>query len=128
MNKNLDYFGIGISALCLVHCLVLPGFLMSLPILARYYFTHAYAHLALAFFICPIALIALWKGYRKHGKLAILALGITGVGLIVLAALTRVTMLALVPYETYITLLGSVLLILAHALNLLNLPKASCPT
>lgn len=127
MAKKLDYLGISISLLCLIHCLGLPLVLMSLPILARYYLTHPYFHVALALVIVPVALIALWRGFRQHQKISIFILGLLGVILILVASVTRVTFDLFRMYEPIFTIFGSVILSISHVLNLRQVKTCQLP-
>jgi len=118
MSKRLDFLGICLSVLCVAHCLLLPVVMMALPILARYYLSHPYAHLGLAFTVFPIAIASLWSGYLSHRRWWVFLVGMTGGSFIVFASLTRVTWSQLASLELIMTVVGSVLLIFAHTLNL----------
>jgi hypothetical protein len=125
--KKLDYWGIWLSLLCLAHCLLLPAFLMALPILARYYLVHPFVHFGLSCLVFPVAILSLWSGYRVHLNKWVLVLGILGALLIVWASLTRVTLVMLARYELYFNVLGSLLLMVSHLWNIRSMKICRIP-
>jgi len=127
MFKKLDHIGISLSFLCLVHCVVLPMVPISLPILARYYLTHPYLHVVLAIVVFPVALIALWRGFRCHQRTSIFIFGLIGVILILLASTTWVALEFIRPYETILTITGSAILVTSHTLNLMQMKICQIP-
>ena len=132
-HPALDVLGAGLSALCLVHCLLLPLLPLLLAVPALPVIHDERVHTGLLVVILPIALVALWRGLRHHGRIGVPACGALGAVLLILGALTErfgighfgtPTVLAEhfgehfgTPIETSLTVLGSVLLSSAHLFN-----------
>ncbi len=134
----LDALGIGLSALCIVHCLALPFILIALPSLTGLFGIDAWFHTALAIVLPGIALVALVQGYLRHRTPMTLALGGLGLCFIWFAltipgcascancATTAADgsttahagpMFMGLPLHNVVNTVGSVLLISAHVLN-----------
>lgn len=86
MNQSWDRLGISASILCILHCLLTPVLVVGMPFVGHF-FAHAWFHIVIVVFIVPIAVWALWNGYRIHRKRSVLWLGGIGIAL-VLAAVT----------------------------------------
>lgn len=82
--KRLDGIGIGISALCLVHCLAVPLGTALLPLFAQSLAMPEWVHLVLLSAAFPVAASALWQGWRRHGRIGIALMGAVGAGLLAL--------------------------------------------
>lgn len=81
-SSLLDRLAIGLSGLCLLHCMA--GFLMlSLFALSGDLLDHRVHVIGLGLAM-PLAAVALWRGWRKHGRSGIAVAGV--VGLLVMAA------------------------------------------
>jgi hypothetical protein len=110
-----DRFGIALSGLCAVHCLVLPfilPFVGFFAALAESEWTHVF----LAIGVVPTVVFAAARGYRRHGKREILWL--LGVGaLAVVAALGVGEFAGDGRLEAAFTTCGSALLIAGHWKN-----------
>lgn len=111
-----DKIGIGLSVLCLVHCLTLPMIILSLPIMARFYLGNPFVHIGLAILILPVGLISFFKGYGHHHNWRPMALGFLG---LVMISVTPILVHILnwnLP-ESLLVAVGSVVLIFAHIKN-----------
>lgn len=115
-HSNLDRLGIFISSLCIVHCLLLPIFILSLPIMARYYLAHPWFHVVIAVLVIPVGLFAFIRGFRHHRKKIVVGLGIPGLLIVAFGPLLVHTLFNKWN-EAAILLVGSALLIAAHILN-----------
>ena len=82
----LDKAAIGISALCVVHCLAMPLALVALPALASLPVADEHFHLALVFVVIPTSMIALTLGCRRHQRWHVAAWGGVGVVILTVAA------------------------------------------
>lgn len=106
-----DSFGMGASALCLVHCLALPLLAPFIPFLDSLADAE-WVHVALFLMVAPTAAFALLTGFRHHREIRIPLAGWSGV-----------TLLALPLHEAFHTLdtplsvAGGMLLIAAHLGN-----------
>ncbi|MEM1271992.1 MAG: MerC domain-containing protein, partial [Bacteroidota bacterium] len=102
-----DRVGIGVSALCAVHCLAVPLVAVTLP----FWFveaSHEWVHVVLALVLVPVTLIAM---RHAHGRRSVLALLGAGMALVVSALLLPEGA------EMAVTLIGSLLLIAGHTMN-----------
>ncbi|MEN5147001.1 MerC domain-containing protein [Brevundimonas diminuta] len=108
-----DFAAIGLSCLCMVHCLALPVAASLLPLFG----TFAEAPWVHWVFAATAAPIAAWTLTRPdaHGRRAwpLIALGATGVALLFLAAAEWPSH----ELETPITVSGGLMLAVAHLLN-----------
>ncbi|WMO14452.1 MerC domain-containing protein [Pseudoalteromonas piscicida] len=117
MNAKVQSFGdkaaIGLSMLCLVHCLILPFLLFVLPPLAGLLALSDEAfHEWLLIAVLPISVLALGFGYVRHKSGLVVGLGLMGCTFLVLA-----TILGEQRGETLFTVLGSMLISYAHLRN-----------
>ncbi len=112
-TRLLDRSAIGLSGLCLVHCLAFPVVIALSPamgsVLPRLWWVHPVI-LAAAL---PLAGIALWRGWRGHRDRRPGLLGALGLTLMV-AGLASGEEAVL---ETVLTVVGGLTLASAHALN-----------
>ncbi|KJZ01545.1 MULTISPECIES: MerC domain-containing protein [Pseudoalteromonas] len=117
MNAKVQSFGdkaaIGLSMLCLVHCLILPFLLLVLPPVAGLLALSDEAfHEWLLIAVLPISVLALGFGYVRHKSGLVVGLGLMGCTFLVLA-----TILGEQRGETLFTVLGSMLISYAHLRN-----------
>jgi hypothetical protein len=112
----LDRAAIGLSMLCLVHCLALPVLLVLIPPLAALPFAGESFHLILVFMVLPTSIVALFLGCRRHRDWSVLALGSCGVGVLLVAALLGPGLLG-EGGEKLVTVIGSILVAVSHVLN-----------
>lgn len=108
-----DGLAIAASALCLVHCLVLPGAILLLPAAALWMALPESLHAWLLGLTLPVSVAALIVGFRRHRQT--LPLAIAGAGSLCLAA--AVLLARSGAGETGLTVIGSALLIAGHMIN-----------
>lgn len=106
--------GLAISAsiLCLAHCLFLPLVLAWSPALSRTFDLPFDLHLWIVLIAGPISLTILVRA-AKRARMGILATGVAGLSLLVLALVLPVTEMQ----EIAISSIGSMLLAMAHLAN-----------
>lgn len=111
--RVFDASAIGLSGLCLLHCLALPVLAALLPALAAW--SHAeWVHAAFVLLAFPLAGLALWRSHRVRPLPASLwALSASGLVALTLGAVGWPAE----SLETPITVAGSVMLASAHAWN-----------
>ena len=110
MQKVLDATAVGLSGLCMIHCLALPLAAAALPLAGE--LAHAeWVHWAVLAAAAPVAIFALGPAYRRSRFIPLL--GLSGVALLLLGALDLPGM----PPEALITTLGGLTLASAHILN-----------
>lgn len=119
---SFDKWGIYLSGLCAAHCLFVPVSLALLPSYSHL-FTSEWVHLAILALVLPLALLAIWRGYRRHQARQVLVFGSAGVSLLILGVLLEAWSGA---WEFSLTLLGSLILISAHVMNLRRSHKTDC--
>lgn len=112
-QRVLDGLAIGASALCLIHCLLLPALIVLLPMLAGYLALPEQFHVAALAFAVPTSAIALSLGYRRHHKRAAILIVLPGIALLALGAFVAPSE----SIETALTVPGATLLAIGHALN-----------
>jgi hypothetical protein len=111
-NTLLDRLAIGLSGLCLLHCMA--GFvLLSLFALSGDLLDHRVHIVGLALAM-PLAAVALWRGWRQHGRASIALFGI--LGLVLMAASVAVGHGQMT--EMLLSMVGVTLLAVAHWRNL----------
>jgi len=120
-KSNTSYFdriGIGLSLLCLVHCLLLPFAVMLMPALELFPGVESAGHaegvhLVLLFFIVPAAYLGWVRGYRHHRNVSVILTGMTGLGLLLLAFQFTDTLV-----HVALTSIGGLMIMFTHFLNL----------
>lgn len=113
MTRWLDQGAIGLSALCLVHCLALPLVVLALPVAGEILPRQWWAHPAIFLLAVPLAAVALMRGWQQHRDRRPMIIG--GVGL----ALLGVGLLGAEgsAVEIVFTVLGGTVVGTAHLLN-----------
>lgn len=114
MNGFWDRLGISTSILCMLHCLLTPLLVIFIPVLGQY-FSHEWFHAVIAVVVIPVAVWALWNGYRLHKNKRVLWLGTPGIIIVCLAMFTGIHDLR---YEFALMLVAGLLLTSAHYINL----------
>jgi uncharacterized membrane protein YfcA len=124
-----DRLGIGVSALCIVHCLLTPILLSLSTVLAHAIPSEERTHHFLSFIVAAFGLIALLNGYRRHRRIEVVIL--MGVGLFcIFAGAYCGEYLSSHSVEVLVTLFGSGFMIAAHRRNhsfCRNACSCSCP-
>ncbi|MHA6720111.1 MerC domain-containing protein [Sphingomonas sp. RS6] len=115
-GRRVDWIeraAVGMSTLCLVHCLALPVLLALLPGVSAWLHLPADLHRWLLMFAIPSSSFALLSGCRVHRSAGPLLTGIAGLSLMALAAL----LLEGTAREVPVSVAGSLLLVAAHVSN-----------
>jgi hypothetical protein len=111
-NSILDRIAIGLSSLCLLHCMA--GFvLLTLFALTGDWLDHRVHIIGLALAM-PLAAVALWRGWRRHGRSDIGMLGMAGLFVMAVSLAVEHGELA----EMLVSMAGVSLLAYAHWRNL----------
>lgn len=111
-----DFWGMALSLLCLIHCLLLPVLLSFAPELLRSLPGDDATHRMLMPLVGLVGWIAFRGGYRLHRKRRVLVMFFVGVILITIPAILGESILS-VTGEIGITICGSLLLVTAHWVN-----------
>lgn len=115
-QQIFDKLAIILSALCFLHCTLVPVVMLTMPLVWLGSLQGEHIHQLLIIGVLPFSLFALLLGCRKHRTWSILRLGSFGLVLLVLAALIGHDFLGEIG-EKLVTMIGSTLLIIGHIRN-----------
>ncbi len=115
-TESGDKAAIGLSLACALHCLRVPLLMALFPPGVLSGLGDERIHLGLLFLIFPISVFSLTFGCRVHRNLTLVAVGVTGICILIFSALLAHDMGG-ESLETAGTLLGSGIVALSHALN-----------
>jgi hypothetical protein len=110
----LDGAAVGLSGLCLLHCLALPFFAGALPMLMP--FTEGHLHAQMLYFAVPLSVVAIGIGYARHRDPRVVLGALAGLGLLVIGATVAHGSLGVIADRLF-TVTGSVVLAAAHLWN-----------
>lgn len=125
LSQKFDGLAVAFSAICLVHCLMLPVALTLLPVLG-FALSHGAFHDLMLIVVLPTSLIAFGIGCRRHRMGGVAVVGGLGLALLVVAALAVDTLWG-EHLERYITIAGGLILAVAHVQNFRYCRRADCP-
>jgi hypothetical protein len=121
----LDGAAVGLSGLCLLHCLALPFFVGALPMLMP--FSESHLHAQMLFVAVPLSAVAIGLGYARHRNARVLFAALAGMSLLVVGATVAHGSLGLVADRLF-TVSGSLVLAAAHLWNGLLSRRNRCLT
>jgi hypothetical protein len=110
----LDGAAVGLSGLCLLHCLALPFFAGALPMLMP--FTESHLHAQMLYFAVPLSVFAIGIGYARHRDPRVVLGAFAGLGLLLVGATVAHGSLGIIADRLF-TVSGSVILAAAHLWN-----------
>ncbi len=113
-TRWLDGAAVGLSALCLVHCLALPLLVAGLPFFTQ--FAEGHLHLQMLVIVLPLSIVALGLGFRHHRSVKIVAAGVIGMLTLVIGATVAHSYLGLAADRAF-TISGALILAAAHFYN-----------
>jgi len=119
MNPISSYtnnVAIGLSALCLLHCLASPLLLVLLPGLSALQLENEAFHTWLLVGVIPTSVFSLFMGCRQHHRYRVVSLGICGLLFLILAVLVGDGENGKI-LEKILTLIGASIVGLSHYLN-----------
>ncbi|AMX03299.1 hypothetical protein A3224_12560 [Microbulbifer thermotolerans] len=126
ISSATDKIAIGLSAMCAVHCLILPLILVLLPSLAALQLDNEAFHTWMVIAVLPTSIYALTMGCKQHKRYRVLLLGCSGLTLLIMAVLLGEHTGEI--GEKAMTLAGSALVALGHLWNFRLCRKPSnCP-
>ena len=122
-----DKFAVGLSAMCMIHCLLLPTLIVLLPSLAALNLEDEIFHLWMVIVVVPISLFALTMGCNRHKNYKIMFVGSIGLIVLVLTAILGHDFLTESLEKTF-TVIGALVIAGAHIWNyrLCRKPVAAC--
>ena len=117
MNTQLftDKLAISLSAICVLHCLFMPSFLILSSWFAAFSIDNEFIHYAILTVAIPVSAFALIKGFKNHKKLSYFVYGFFGLFLLAFAVLAAGITGEI--GEKSLTVLGSLFVIYAHYKN-----------
>lgn len=115
-SRHFDRIAIGLSAVCLVHCLAVPVIVAVLPIAAVTFGNDQHFHGLMLWLVVPTSTVAFGLGYRLHRRAGLVAAGAAGVAILAAAAIYGHTAWR-EAVEVGVSVAGSLLLGTAHWLN-----------
>ena len=123
-----DKFALTISLACVIHCFLVPSFVI---LTSGFLFTsinNELIHNILLLIAVPVSLYALRLGYKNHNIVSYLYIGIAGLSMLVSAVLLGESFLG-ESGENIVTLMGAILVCYSHFKNhqaCKNLDCSSC--
>ena len=111
-----DKTAISLSALCLVHCLLVPSFLVFLSGYVSLSYNNELIHYAILFIAIPVSIYALITGVRNHKSFSFLYLGLIGIISLILAVTLGAQIWGEVG-EKVLTTVGALLVAISHFKN-----------
>lgn len=115
-QKVSDKVSIGISLLCVMHCLLFPLFLILSSNYLTLFLNNELFHYTLLLLVVPLSLFALTIGLKNHNSFNIFIFGFIGI-IFLLSALFFDIKILFVSSEIFLTILGSSFMMIAHYKN-----------
>ena len=110
----LDGAAIGLSGLCLLHCLALPFLVGVLPLLMP--FAESHLHAQMLYFAVPLSIVAVGIGFARHRSPRVVIAAAAGLALLVFGATVAHGSLGIIADRLF-TISGSIVLAAAHLWN-----------
>ncbi|GAB4153251.1 MAG: MerC domain-containing protein [Sphingomonadales bacterium] len=111
-QKWLDRSALGVSALCLLHCLFVPLAVSLAPVFGWHLWHEDHSHFWFLALAIPLSVFGLWLGFQGHRRWRLLGLGAVGLGLMYVGLTAGASL-----QGTAFTMAGVVLVALAHWRN-----------
>ena len=111
-----DKTAISLSALCLVHCLLVPSFLVFLSGYITLSYNNELIHYAILFIAIPVSIYALVTGVRNHKSYNYFYIGLFGILALILAVTLGAQMWGEAG-EKILTTIGALLIAISHFKN-----------
>ncbi len=115
LAQSADKAAIGLSLVCALHCL-LPVAAALLPSVVLLRIEDEMFHRIMLLVVLPVSAFALLTGLRKHRNKSVLAIGVTGLLMLLVAAVIGHDIFGETG-ERLVTVLGSVLVAISHFRN-----------
>ena len=122
---NADKASITLSLACVIHCLLMPSFLVLTSGFFALSIDNELIHKAFLIIVLPVSLYALITGYRNHKILSYFYIGTSGLWLLVFAVFFGEGVFGEL-VEKSLTLLGSIIVASAHYKNYKACKELDC--
>ena len=122
---NADKASITLSLACMIHCLLMPSFLVLTSGFFALSIDNELIHKAFLIIVLPVCLYAMITGYRNHKILSYFYIGTSGLWLLVFAVFFGEGVFGELA-EKSLTLLGSIIVASAHYKNYKACKELDC--
>ncbi len=122
-----DKTAISLSVICLMHCLLMPSFLVLLSGYVSLSYNNELVHYAILFLAIPISFYALLTGAKNHKSYTYLVWGLIGLLTLIFAVTLGVQLWGEFG-EKLITSMGAILVAFSHYKNYKLCREADCDT
>lgn len=126
-SLKMDKAAVGLSLMCVAHCLLTPIAIVMLPALGATFLEDERFHYAILFLVLPTSLLALAIGCRKHRRIEIVLIGLTGLALLFSVLIIGEDSLGEFG-EKATTVFGTLIIAFAHVRNFLLCQRGDCHT
>jgi len=126
-SLKMDKAAVGLSLMCVAHCLLTPIAIVMLPALGATFLEDERFHYAILFLVLPTSLLALAIGCRKHRRIEIVLIGLTGLSLLFSVLIIGEESLGEFG-EKATTVFGTLTIAFAHVRNFLLCQRGDCHT
>jgi len=117
LSSYTNNLSIGLSVLCVIHCLATPLLLVLLPSLTALQLDNEAFHGWLLIGVIPISLFSLLVGCKQHKYYRVLAIGACGLLFLISAVLFVESFEHGELLEKLLTVIGACIVVLGHYLN-----------
>tara|TARA_B100001778_G_C18251756_1_gene478138 strand:- start:24 stop:455 length:432 start_codon:yes stop_codon:yes gene_type:complete len=127
MNTQVkaDKLSITLSLACMIHCLLMPSFLILTSGFLALSIDNELIHRVFLIIVLPVSLYALITGYQNHKILSYLYLGVSGLWLLFFAVFFGEGVFGEF-FEKSLTLLGSIIVASSHYKNYKACKELAC--
>ena len=127
MNTQVkaDRLSITLSLACMIHCLLMPSFLILTSGVLALSIDNELIHRVFLIIVLPVSLYALITGYQNHKILSYLYLGISGLWLLFFAVFFGEGVFGEFT-EKSLTLIGSIIVATSHYKNYKACKELAC--
>ena len=126
-SYKMDKAAVGLSLMCVAHCLLMPIAIVMLPALSAIFLADERFHSILLFLVLPTSLLALTIGCRKHRRVEIVLVGLAG--LLILFSVLIIGEESLGKFgEKATTVFGALIIAFAHVRNFMLCRRYDCNT
>ena len=125
MQVKADKLSITLSFACMIHCLLMPSFLILTSGFLALSIDNELIHRVFLIIVLPVSLYALITGYQNHKILSYLYLGISGLWLLFFAVFFGEGVFGEFA-EKSLTLIGSIIVATSHYKNYKACKELAC--
>jgi len=122
---NADKASITLSMACMIHCLLMPSFLILTSGFFALSIDNELIHKSFLIIVLPVSLYALITGYRNHKILSYFYIGTSGLWILIFAVFFGEGVFGEFA-EKSLTLLGSIIVASAHYKNYKACKELAC--